>query len=769
MRCSNEVCTRADLAAIGITNQRETTVLWDRHTGQPVYNALVWQDTRVDSYVSELARDGGPDRFRDKTGLPLTTYFSGLKIRWVLDNVPGVRERAEAGDILFGNIDSYLLWNLTGGPRGGLHITDCTNASRTQLMNLHTLSWDHGLLDVIRIPEQMLPKIASSSEVYGVATLDSLKGVPVAGILGDQQAALVGQTCFNAGEAKNTYGTGCFLLMNTGDKPVASKYGLLTTVAYRLGNQPAAYALEGSIAITGALVQWIRDNFGLIAKSSDIETLARTVKDNGGVYFVPAFSGLYAPYWKASARGVIAGLTRYTNKGHLARAVLEATAFQTREVVEAMEKDSGIALDILRTDGGMVEDDLLMQFQADILNRPVVRPAIKETTALGACYAAGLAVGFFKDFDDLRSRWSVDHTWQPDIESDQREAMYSTWKKAVTRSFDWLDSRPAYRETTTLEMKRKDSMGARCFGEFVGTAVLILLGDGVVANVLLKRSKAEGAGWLAIAAGWAFAVVFGVFTAIACGSPDAAYQSGSSRSAWRSTSGDFSKVSFRSGGADAGRHRGRGPGLAALPAALASDRGPRRQTRHASRRMPAIRNFGANLLERDHRHVRSRWSLLPRSFRSRWRPSVRLPVLGPYLVGVLVWAIGLSLGGTTGYAINPARDLGPRIAHAILPLGQAAVIQLELCSDTGYRPVDRRRDCWIVRACGPFLNVCLDNRLLSMRRSSLLAAELDLLIYICCFMKVSSPCRFQWAGRLVEASGVSDSTLQLQVVAGRER
>jgi glycerol kinase len=429
-----------DLAAIGITNQRETTVLWDRHTGQPVHNALVWQDTRVDNYVSELARDGGGDRFRDKTGLPLTTYFSGLKIRWVLDNIPGVRARAQAGDVLFGNIDSYLLWNLTGGQRGGLHITDCTNASRTQLMNLHTLSWDQDMLDVFKIPEQMLPKIASSSEVYGVTALDFLKGVPVAGILGDQQAALVGQTCFNAGEAKNTYGTGCFLLMNTGAKPVASKYGLLTTPAYRFGNQPAAYALEGSIAITGALVQWMRDNFGLIAKSSDIETLARTVKDNGGIYFVPAFSGLYAPYWKASARGVIAGLTRYTNKGHLARAVLEATAFQTREVVEAMEKDSGIPLNILRTDGGMVEDDLLMQFQADILNRPVVRPTIKETTALGACYAAGLAVGFFKDFDDLRSRWSVDHTWKPDIESGQREAMYGKWKKAVTRSFDWLDS-----------------------------------------------------------------------------------------------------------------------------------------------------------------------------------------------------------------------------------------------------------------------------------------------------------------------------------------
>jgi glycerol kinase len=430
----------SDLAAIGITNQRETTILWDRHTGQPVYNALVWQDTRVDSYVSELARDGGADRLRAKTGLPLATYFSGLKIRWVLEHVSGLRERANAGDILFGNIDSFLLWKLTGGPRGGVHKTDCTNASRTQLMNLQTLDWDDELLETIGVPRQILPKIAASSEVYGNATLAALKEVPIAGILGDQQAALVGQTCFRSGEAKNTYGTGCFLLMNTGEKPVQSKFGLLTTVAYRLGKQPAAYALEGSIAITGALVQWIRDNFGLIAQSSDIETLARTVKDNGGIYFVPAFSGLYAPYWKSSARGVIAGLTRYTNKGHLARAVLESTAFQTREVVEAMEKDSGIALDVLRTDGGMVEDDLLMQFQADILNRPVVRPVVRETTALGAAYAAGLAVGYYRNLEDLRSQWAVDHTWQPHMDEQSREALYGSWKKAVTRSFDWIDS-----------------------------------------------------------------------------------------------------------------------------------------------------------------------------------------------------------------------------------------------------------------------------------------------------------------------------------------
>jgi len=424
-----------DLAAIGITNQRETTVVWDRRTGSPVYHALVWQDTRVGDAVAELARDGGPDRFRAKTGLPLTTYFSGLKLQWILDHVPGVRERAEDGEVLFGNIDTFLLWNLTGG----LHITDCTNASRTQLMNLETLDWDAELLETLHIPKAMLPKIASSSEVYGECTLDSLGTVPVAGILGDQQAALVGQTCFNAGEAKNTYGTGCFLLMNTGAQPVQSKHGMLTTVGYRLGSQPAVYALEGSVAITGALVQWVRDNFGLIEKSSDIEVLARTVKDNGGVYFVPAFSGLYAPYWKDNARGVIAGLTRYTNKGHLARAVLEATAFQTREVVEAMEKDSGIGLEVLRTDGGMVSNDLLMQFQADILDRPVVRPTVHETTALGAAYAAGLAVGFFQDIDDLRGRWSVDRTWKPQMEAAERQRLYGFWKKAVTRSFDWLE------------------------------------------------------------------------------------------------------------------------------------------------------------------------------------------------------------------------------------------------------------------------------------------------------------------------------------------
>ncbi|HKE09449.1 MAG TPA: glycerol kinase GlpK [Candidatus Acidoferrum sp.] len=428
-----------DLAAIGITNQRETTMVWNRKTGKPVANALVWQDTRVADYVSELAKNGGQDRFRAKTGLPLTTYFSGLKIRWILEHVKGARELAEGGDVLFGNIDTFLVWLLTGGCNCGVHITDVTNASRTQLMDLATLSWDDEILKAFGIPKAMLPKILSSSEIYGRAQLPSVKDVPIAGILGDQQAALVGQTCFEPGEAKNTYGTGCFLLMNTGTRKVDSKSGLLTTMAYKMGPQPAHYALEGSIAITGALVQWVRDNLGLIQKSSDIEALARTVSDNGGVYFVPAFSGLYAPYWKDNARGVIAGLTRYANKGHIARAVLEATAFQTRDVLEAMEKDSGIKLDVLRTDGGMVSDDLLMQFQADILDRPVVRPTTKDaTTALGAAYAAGLAVGYFKDLKELRANWSVDQTWKPNFKNGQREELYKLWKRAVSKSFDWV-------------------------------------------------------------------------------------------------------------------------------------------------------------------------------------------------------------------------------------------------------------------------------------------------------------------------------------------
>ncbi len=430
----------SDLAAVGITNQRETTIVWERRNGEPVGNAIVWQDTRVAEQVAQMAREGGQDRFRAKTGLPLSTYFSGLKLRWILESVPEAREKALAGELLFGTVDTFLVWNLTGGSQGGVHATDVTNASRTQLLNINTLDWDEDLLKAFSIPRVMLPEVRSSSEIYGSAVLPVIAGVPVSGILGDQQAALVGQACFRPGDVKNTYGTGCFLLMNTGERPVPSSSGLLTTVAYKLGSAPASYALEGSVATTGALVQWLRDNLGIIEKSTDIESLARSVSDNGDVYFVPAFSGLYAPYWKDSARGVIAGLTRFANKGHLARAVLEATAFQTREVVEAMEKDSHISLESLRVDGGMVGNDLLMQFQADILNRDVVRPVIQETTALGAAYAAGLAVNFFSGLDELQTNWAVDHVWKPRLNEAERERMYRQWKKAITRSFDWVDS-----------------------------------------------------------------------------------------------------------------------------------------------------------------------------------------------------------------------------------------------------------------------------------------------------------------------------------------
>jgi glycerol kinase len=434
-----EILRPGDLAAIGITNQRETVILWERKTARPICNAIVWQDTRVESTLSEFARVGGIDRFRAQTGLPLSTYFSALKIRWILENVRNARQMADAGEILCGTVDSYLLWHLTGGPNGGVHLTDVTNASRTQLLNLATLQWDPEILAAFSIPPNILPRVASSSEIYGEAKLDSIAGVKLAGVLGDQQAALFGQACFEPGEAKNTYGTGCFLLMNTGEYPVPSTCGLLTTVGYKLGNAKAVYALEGSVAIAGALVQWLRDNLGLIQKSSDIEDLARSVRDNGGIYFVPAFSGLYAPYWRSDARGVIAGLTRFVSKGHLARAVLEATAYQTREVLEAMEKDSKIHLFSLRTDGGMVENNFLMQFQADILNIPVHRPAIKETTALGAAYAAGLAVGYFQNLNDLRQNWTAEQVWEPHMEQSQRETYYRRWKKAVTRSFDWVD------------------------------------------------------------------------------------------------------------------------------------------------------------------------------------------------------------------------------------------------------------------------------------------------------------------------------------------
>jgi glycerol kinase len=430
--------TAADLAAVGITNQRETALVWNKKTGKPVFNAIVWQDTRTDVLVNEFAKDGGQDRFRAKVGLPLATYFSGPKVRWILDNVPGARESAQAGDLVFGNMDTWCIWNLTGGVNGGVHVTDVTNASRTMLMNLETLAWDDEILGIMGVPKSMLPEIKASSEVYGTCVGD-LAGVPVAGDLGDQQAALFGQTCFSAGEAKNTYGTGCFMLMNTGEKAVPSKNGLLTTLGYKIGSQPAVYALEGSIAITGALVQWLRDNLGMIEKSQDIEALAATVEDNGGVYFVPAFSGLFAPYWKGDARGVIAGLTRYVTKGHIGRAVLEATAWQTREVLDAMNADSGVPLTALKVDGGMVFNNLLMQFQADVLGVPVIRPVVAETTALGAAYAAGLAVGFWAEIEDLRENWARDAEWTPAMAADVREREYAQWKKAVTRTFAWVD------------------------------------------------------------------------------------------------------------------------------------------------------------------------------------------------------------------------------------------------------------------------------------------------------------------------------------------
>jgi glycerol kinase len=419
--------TTVDLAAVGITNQRETTLLWDRRTGRPVHNALVWQDTRVEPMVAEFSRDGGQDRFRDRTGLPLASYFSALKLRWLLDHVAG----AQGGDLAFGTIDSWLMWHLTG-----LLVTDVTNASRTQLMNISTLDWDDTLLAAFGIPRAVLPRIVPSSAVYAEAT-GVLAGVPIAGILGDQQAALMGQACFAPGEAKNTYGTGCFLLMHTGTVPVPSKHGLLTTVAAKLGDAPATYALEGSIAIAGALVQWLRDNLGIIRSSSEIEALAESVPDNGDVYFVPAFSGLYAPHWRADARGIIAGLTRFASAGHIARAALEAVAYQTMDVVRAMELDSGVALRSLRVDGGMIVNQMLMRFQADMLNVPVARPGVLETTALGAAYAAGLAVGYWNDLDDLRANWSVAETWRPTMDAHQREALARSWAKAVERSMEW--------------------------------------------------------------------------------------------------------------------------------------------------------------------------------------------------------------------------------------------------------------------------------------------------------------------------------------------
>ncbi|WP_194819900.1 glycerol kinase GlpK [Nocardia sp. XZ_19_385] len=433
--------TAADIVAVGITNQRETTVVWDRATGEPVYNAIVWQDTRTDRIADELGRlGGGQERYRDKTGLPLATYFSGPKIKWILDNVEGARARAEAGELAFGNMDSWILWNMTGGVDGGVHGTDPTNASRTLLMDLDTLQWDAEIAAEMGVPLSMLPRIYSSSEVYGqVRARGALAGVPIAGILGDQQAATFGQACLSPGEAKNTYGTGNFVLLNTGTDKVLSQNGLLTTVCYQIGDAKPVYALEGSIAVTGSLVQWLRDNLGMIASAAEIEEHARSVEDNGGAYFVPAFSGLFAPYWRSDARGGIVGLTRFVNKGHLARAVLEATAFQTREVIDAMNADSGVALTALKVDGGMVVNELLMQFQADILGVEVIRPVVAETTALGAAYAAGLAVGFWESEDAIRQNWAEDKRWTPAMDEDRRAREYRNWKKAVTKTFDWVE------------------------------------------------------------------------------------------------------------------------------------------------------------------------------------------------------------------------------------------------------------------------------------------------------------------------------------------
>ena len=433
----------SDLAAVGITNQRETTVIWDKNTGKPFSNAVVWQCTRTDEICKQLMRDHGQNRFRDKTGLPVATYFSGPKIKWILDNVAPARRAADKGQALFGTMETWLIWWLTGGPDGGSHVTDVTNASRTLLMDLYTCKWDEEILQTLDIPPQILPRIVPSSDenTWGTTLKDGPLGaaIPVCGALGDQQAALVGQTCFDMGEAKNTYGTGCFLLLNTGTTPTVSRQGLLTTLGYQINDQAPVYCLEGSIAITGALVQWLRDNLGLISRAPEIETLAQTVADNGGAYFVPAFSGLFAPYWRSDARGVIVGLTRYVNKGHIARAVLEASAYQTRDIVDAMNKDSGVALSRLKVDGGMVANEVLMQFQSDMLNVPVIRPQVAETTALGAAYAAGLAVGFWSGLDELRQNWAEDKTWHPSMASAVREKYYREWKKAVDRTFDWVE------------------------------------------------------------------------------------------------------------------------------------------------------------------------------------------------------------------------------------------------------------------------------------------------------------------------------------------
>jgi len=432
--------THEDIVAVGITNQRETAVVWDRTTGKPVYNAIVWQDTRTQKIVDELGGAEGADKYKAIVGLPLATYFSGPKVKWILDNVEGAREAAERGDLMFGNTDTWVLWNMTGGTDGGVHLTDVTNASRTMLMNIDSLTWNEDIAKDMGIPLSMLPEIRSSSEVYGTGRQRGLlPGVPIAGILGDQQAATFGQACFEKGTAKNTYGTGNFMLLNTGTEPVHSKNGLLTTVCYKIGDAPQVYALEGSIAVTGSLVQWMRDNLGMFEEAKDVEYYARKVEDNGGAYFVPAFSGLFAPYWRPDARGALVGLTRFVNKNHIARAALEATAFQTREVLDAMNADSGVDLTELKVDGGMVANELLMQFQADILDVDVVRPQVAETTALGAAYAAGIAVGFWNGEQDVIDNWAEDKRWSSTMESSERDRQYRLWKKAVSKTLDWVD------------------------------------------------------------------------------------------------------------------------------------------------------------------------------------------------------------------------------------------------------------------------------------------------------------------------------------------
>ncbi len=432
--------THKDIVAVGITNQRETAVVWDRNTGKPVYNAIVWQDTRTQKIVDELGGDDGAEKYKEIVGLPLATYFSGPKVKWILDNVEGAREAADKGDLMFGNTDTWVLWNMTGGPDGGVHITDVTNASRTMLMNIDSLTWNEDIAADMTIPMSMLPEIRSSSEEYGKGReRGMLPGVPIAGILGDQQAATFGQACFEKGTAKNTYGTGNFMLLNTGTEPVQSKNGLLTTVCYKIGDAPQVYALEGSIAVTGSLVQWLRDNLGMFEDAPDVEYFANKVDDNGGAYFVPAFSGLFAPHWRSDARGALVGLTRFVNKNHIARAALEATAFQTREVMDAMNADSGVDLTELKVDGGMVANELLMQFQADMLNVDVIRPEVAETTALGAAYAAGIAVGFWNGEDDVRKNWVEGKRWTPSMKDDERDRQYRLWKKAVTKTLDWVD------------------------------------------------------------------------------------------------------------------------------------------------------------------------------------------------------------------------------------------------------------------------------------------------------------------------------------------